>query len=130
MRISLLRSPTMPDPEADQGEHRFAYSLLPHAGGWDDDTVAAAYALNDPLIVVDGAGGTAPVRLQPAQLSSGQRRISRNVVIETIKRAEDGNGIIVRLYESQRQRGPVPLTCGFPVAGAWRTNLLEENQTI
>ncbi len=36
MRLSLLRSPTMPDPEADQGEHRFAYSLLPHAGGWDE----------------------------------------------------------------------------------------------
>ncbi|MBZ0302528.1 MAG: alpha-mannosidase, partial [Anaerolineae bacterium] len=35
MRISLLRAPTNPDPEADQGEHRFAYSLLPHAGRWN-----------------------------------------------------------------------------------------------
>ena len=38
MRLSLLRSPTSPDPEADQGEHGFAYSLLPHAGGWDAGT--------------------------------------------------------------------------------------------
>ena len=32
MRLSLLRGPGFPDPEADQGEHRFAYALLPHAG--------------------------------------------------------------------------------------------------
>ena len=51
MRLSLLRSPTYPDPEADQGEHRFTYSLLPHAGGWEAGTVAEAYALNDPLVV-------------------------------------------------------------------------------
>jgi len=44
------------------------------------------------------------------------------VVIETIKQAEDGQGIIVRLYESQRRRGDLTLS------RAWRTNLLEENQ--
>ena len=49
--------------------------------------------------------------------------------IETIKQAEDGPGLILRLYESQRQRGPVTLTTGFNLAEAWRTNLLEENQT-
>ena len=54
---------------------------------------------------------------------------SPNVIIETIKRAEDGEGIIVRLYESQRKRGPVRLTTGFPVEAAWETNLLEENET-
>jgi alpha-mannosidase len=49
-------------------------------------------------------------------------------VIETVKRAEDGNGIIVRFYECQRIRGAVNLTFGFPVKAAYRTNLLEENQ--
>lgn len=49
-----------------------------------------------------------------------------NAVIETVKRAEDGSGTVVRLYEAQRQRGPVTLTFGFPVAKAERTNLLEE----
>jgi alpha-mannosidase len=51
-----------------------------------------------------------------------------NVVIETVKRAEDGDGVIVRLYESQRRRGQFAVKCAFPLAGAWRTNLLEENQ--
>lgn len=51
-----------------------------------------------------------------------------NVVIETIKQAEDGQGLILRLYESQRRRGHITLTTSFPLAKAWRTNLLEENQ--
>ena len=55
-------------------------------------------------------------------------RTSSNVIVETIKRAEDGSGIIVRLYESQRQRGPVQLHAGFAVEAAWETNLLEENE--
>ena len=54
---------------------------------------------------------------------------SPNVIVETIKQAEDGNGIIVRLYESQRKRGPVRIQLGFEVEAAWETNLLEENET-
>jgi alpha-mannosidase len=130
MRISLLRSPTMPDPEADQGEHRFAYSLLPHAGNWNETTIAAAYALNDPLMVVPGMSGreAGSERVSGAPLRSLLSVDRPNVVIETVKRAEDGRGVIVRLYESQRQRGPVTLTAGFELGAAWRTNLLEENQ--
>jgi alpha-mannosidase len=126
MRISLLRSPTMPDPDADQGEHRFVYSLLPHAGVWGTATIAAAYGLNDPLIVAEGVGSSQVPTPNSRSLISVDRP---NIVIETIKQAEDGQGIIVRLYESQRQRGPVTLTTGFDLAGVWRTNLLEENQT-
>lgn len=131
MRISLLRSPTMPDPEADQGEHRFIYSLLPHSGGWDETTIRAAYALNDPMIVATPGADTAGTTAQEnEQLMASLLRIDRpNMVVETVKRAEDGAGIIVRMYESRRQRGPVTLTPGFRVGEAWRTNLLEENQS-
>jgi alpha-mannosidase len=51
-----------------------------------------------------------------------------NVVIETVKRAEDGNGVIVRLYENQRKRGPVTLTAGFDLQAVWSTNLIEDDQ--
>jgi alpha-mannosidase len=122
MRISLLRSPTLPDPEADRGEHHFVYSLLPHAGRWDETTVAAAYALNDPLFVAEGRRGGKP---------GGDALLAfdrANLVVETVKRAEDGEGLVVRCYESQRRRGPVILTTSFDLAAAWRTNLLEENQ--
>ena len=51
-----------------------------------------------------------------------------NIVIETIKRAEDGNGLIVRFYETQRRRGEVTLTTSFPLSRAERVNILEEKQ--
>jgi len=132
MRLSLLRGTTNPDPHADQGEHRFAYSLLPHAGGWNELTVAEAYALNDSLIAWTNdampQGHNTHHEVSVANPLSFVRASAPNVVIETIKQAEDGQGIIVRLYESQRRRGNFFLTTGFPLAGAWRTNLLEENQ--
>ena len=128
IRLSLLRSPTMPDPEADQGEHRFVYSLFPHAGSWGMETVREAYALNDPLIArwmhkptkSPAHGREFPVSFLACSAS--------NFVIETLKRAEDGHGLILRGYECQRQRGPVTLTTGFPLHQAWRTNILEETQ--
>ncbi len=123
IRISLLRAPTLPDPEADQGAHRFAYSLLPHAGRWDEATVAAAYALNDPILAAAGAGGAAAAPL--SFIAAG----AANAVIETVKRAEDGDGYIVRMYECRRTRGVARLACAFDVAAAWRANLLEENQS-
>lgn len=130
VRLSLLRSPTSPDPLADQGRHTFCYSLLPHAGSWNENTIGAAYALNDPLIVHTPVS-SAPLRQDAATSSCLESLIAAeqpNIVIETIKQAEDGNGIIVRLYESQRCRGPVTLSSGFPLRAAWRTNLLEQNE--
>ena len=53
-----------------------------------------------------------------------------NIIIETVKRAEDGDGLIVRLYEHHRSRGPVTLTTGFPLKSAQVCNLLEENQEV
>jgi alpha-mannosidase len=124
IRLTLLRSPTFPDPEADQGEHRFVYSLLPHTGDWRAArTVPAAYELNDPLILRRVSGGAD--YQEPMSLVSVD---APNVVIETVKQAEDGNGLIVRLYENHRCRGPVTLRCGFPLAAASRCNLLEEEQ--
>ena len=130
IRLSLLRSPTFPDPEADQGQQRFAYRLLPHSGGWGEATIAAAYALNDPLIVAEvRAAGMSNDNASQLGVAEPLLMVDRpNIVVETVKRAEDGHGIIVRLYESQRQRGTVELRTGFRVAEAWRANLLEENQ--
>jgi alpha-mannosidase len=135
IRLTLLRSPTDPDPNADLGEHRFIYSLLPHPGIWDEFTVSQAYALNDPLLVWAATRektGDKERRTEGETLAIGDLSFVRvdpaNVVIETIKQAEDGRGLIVRLYESQRRRGDFTLTTGFSLAEAWRTNLLEENQ--
>jgi alpha-mannosidase len=124
IRISLLRGPTMPDPNADLGEQRFTYSLLPHPGRWDETTIGAAYHLNDPLIVFDTGRRGSHSEGVPSLIGVEQS----NIVIETVKRAEDGNGLIVRLYEGQRRRGPITLSVGFELAEAWRVNIMEENQ--
>jgi len=126
IRLSLLRSPTIPDPQADQGEHRFAYSLLPHAGGWETSTASEAYALNDPIICFQSPAGNKSLA-QDAP-SSLVRVTSSNIIIETVKLAENGNGLIVRFYESQRRRGPVTLMSAFPLARVEKVNLLEEFQ--
>lgn len=124
IRLTLLRAPTMPDPEADQGEHRFSYSLFVHGLATAHNIAARAYALNDPLLVARRPARPSPVAsFHPSFLATD----SPHVIIETVKAAEDGRGLIVRLYECDRTRGPVGLLCGFPVAAAWETNLLEED---
>ncbi|MFC1614260.1 alpha-mannosidase [Gemmatimonadota bacterium] len=126
VRVTLLRGPTVPDPEADKGTHRFSYSLLPHAGGWDIATVAAAYQLNDPPIVYLNETSSKNSLPEAGSLLAGLVSTDNgNVIVETIKRGEDGNSIVVRLYEYRRSRGRVTLKTGFPVAEAWRTDLLE-----
>lgn len=120
MRLTLLRGAVYPDPDADIGHHRFTYSLLPHAGAVGTETLAAAHALNNPPQVFRNGGGAPST---PAPLVTCD---APNVVIQTVKAAEDGNGFIVRLYESQRQRGSVTLTFGAPVGAVQAVNLLEE----
>ncbi len=124
LRLTLLKSATQPDPQADQGEHRMTYSLLPHAGDWRDEVVAAAYDLNNPILLrpASTAAGTAEAPGSFVALDAPW------AVIETVKRAEDGRGLIVRLFENQRNRGTVALRAGFPVAEAFVCNLLEEDQ--
>ena len=127
MRITLLRSPTMPDPMADFGEHQFKYSLYPHVGNWNEETQREAYLLNDPIIGYKSK--VESQRLKIVGLSSLVACEDSNIIIETIKLAEDGNGIIVRLYESQRKRGQVQVRFGCGVESVWTTNLLEEDES-
>ncbi len=124
IRLTLLRGTTAPDPDADLGKHTFKYSLFPHQGSWDENTVKQAYVINNPLLVWEGesAGGSTAESFSLVNLDQP------NLVIETVKKAQDGKGLIIRLYETQRSRGSFTLRTGFQVAGAYRTNILEENQ--
>jgi len=125
MRLTLVKSATYPDPQADQGEHVFTYSLLPHEGDWREGVVREGYDLNDPLILrrVQDSGTSGDGVGSLVQVDADY------VLIETVKQAEDGNGIVVRLYEHQRNRGTVTVNTGFPLAEAHLCNLLEENET-
>ncbi|MFI1921805.1 MULTISPECIES: glycoside hydrolase family 38 C-terminal domain-containing protein [unclassified Streptomyces] len=115
VRLSLVRAPRIPDPEADQGRHRFSYALLP--GASIEDAVAEGYSLNLPLRVAD-AGETTP---EPVVSVDGA-----GVTVEAVKLADDESGdVVVRLYESSGGRSTGTLRTGFPLAGAQVTDLLE-----
>ena len=63
-------------------------------------------------------------------MTAGRPLQGVGAVIETIKKAENGRGIIVRLYESLRKRGSVMLRTNFEIAKAVQTNLLEDDLKI
>jgi alpha-mannosidase len=121
MRLSLLRAPTHPDPEADQGAHRFRYALLTHAGDFRAAGVAReAAAFNAPLIIVPTTS--------PAQERSFFAVDLPSVVVDTVKRAEDSDDLVVRLYETHGGRGPIRLTSPLAFVRAARCNLLEDKE--
>jgi alpha-mannosidase len=118
LRLSLLRAPKSPDSEADMGEHAFAYALAPHASGWQDGgVVAQARAFNAPLRWGAGIAPAAPW----AQVDDP------GLVLDTIKLAEDGGALVLRLYEAHGARGRARVRLGLPFASARRASLLEDD---
>lgn len=125
LRLSLLRSPVEPDPTADEGEHDFTYAVYPHAGDWRNGTVQQGIELNTPLVVESVAASKG--RRPPVDAFAVVD--AENVVIDTVKRAEDSKAIIVRLYEAYGQRGDATITFGRTPAKITECDLMEENDT-
>jgi alpha-mannosidase len=130
VRLTLLKSGIFPDAHADEGLHRFTYSLLPHTGDWREaQSVRRAYELNVPVVCVAGEKQAASI---PASFTTGRTSSSflqvdcPHVIVETVKPAEDGDGLIVRLYEAHNQRGRGTLTFVASILSAQACNLLEE----
>jgi alpha-mannosidase len=117
MRISLLRSPTTPDPQADMGTHRFAYAVMPHSGGWREaGVVAEAARFETPLRWAPGVA-------QPHSFFSVD---DPNLVLDTVKLAEDSGALVLRLYEVHGARGTARVRMGVPFSAAMHCNLLED----
>jgi alpha-mannosidase len=127
MRVTLLKSAIRPDALADKGLHQFTYSLLPHAGGWQEaGVVQEAYNLNYPLHarkVAAQAGGALPTRYAFAELDGDE------VILETIKKAEADDAYVVRVYEwKQARHNAVGLRFARPIRRAVECNLVEEKE--
>jgi alpha-mannosidase len=130
LRLTLIKSAVRPDPLADRGRHDFTYSLLPHRGDWrQSQVVNEAYALNYPsLPVLTQAVEDLPVQL-PTRYSFAAVD-SDHVIIESVKKGEDGDAWIIRLYECKQYRTEaVTLTLGRPVRRAVACNLIEEEES-
>ncbi|MHB1462744.1 MAG: alpha-mannosidase [Armatimonadota bacterium] len=114
--LHLLRTPGDPDPVADRAQHSFTYALYPHAGDYVQGKVRqAAHELNSPLRVLENGSKGSLLTLSSA-----------SVYVEAIKRAEDGDGLIVRLYEGTGADVDCLVTCSLPVSSATIVNLMEE----
>ncbi|MAG13715.1 MAG: alpha-mannosidase [Spirochaetales bacterium] len=124
IRLTLLRGPEYPDPQADLGVHRFTYSLFPHAGPWQDaDTVRRAWELNEPVLV------SAPGRTATRAGTSAARLlvIEGPVVLSAAKAAEDSDGWILRVYEPHGSRGLVRISGLQQIQQVKPCNHVEEN---
>lgn len=126
IRLSLIKSAVYPDGNADQGLHEFTYSLYPHSGGWyEAGTHQAACELNAPLLAA-----VAPLDSAHPDALGMLKIDARNVMIDTVKKAEDGQSLIVRLYEFGGIRTKAAITVD-PYLGAIHsaeeTDLMEEH---
>ncbi len=126
IRLTLLRSPTDPDPKADQGQHEVTYALYPHQGDWrDGGTVAAAYALNRPVRVMRAGGAVGSATPRSADSSTLFAVEPANVVLEAVKRCSEGDDLIVRVYEAHGARVRARIQASQPVRTMVECDLLE-----
>ena len=120
--LTLIKSGTYPNADADIGTHRFTYSIYPHAGRWQEArTVDMAYNLNVPLLTAacHAEQGSLPREFSLAGVSCG------NCFLEMIKRAEDGNGLILRVYENKNATTQAWVRFGRPIRQVLKCDLME-----
>ncbi len=123
--MSLLRGTHNPDTTGDRGYHRFALSLYPHAGDWKQaGTMRRGYEFNLPL------------RVMPCTPHEGEWGPERsflgttlsNVAVTALKRAEDGNGLVLRYYEYDGSIRSGNFTLPKAATAATPVNILEQPQ--
>ena len=114
LSLNLLRAPTFPDKTADRGIHHFTYAFSPFETGDLAKVVREGYRLNSPLRI--GAG---------VAFSSAASTDNPGIIIETIKHAEQGDGTVLRLYESLGKTATTALQVTLPHTSAQETDLLE-----
>ena len=123
LSITLIKSGIWPHI-SDQGNHRFVYSIYPHDGKYSKGgTVKRAYELNQPMFICR------PKRNDCYQLGNISliKSTSSNIIIDTVKKAEDNNDIIVRMYESAGEVAGFNVEYGFSVSRVFITDILENN---
>ena len=125
--MSMLKSAIHPNPEADKELHEFTYSIYPHQGGWREaGTVKQAYQINNPLTYSWKENEEGTLAPEYSLVSSDQD----NAVIEVVKKAEDSDAVIVRLYECYNRRTPVTLIFGKELTSVVECNMMEEGADL
>jgi alpha-mannosidase len=122
LRLSLLRSPNFPDPHADEGHHEFTYSLFPHDQSWREArTTLRGYELNYKLVAFQTLGHQGKLPPEFSFLTAQPD----NIIVTAVKKAEDGDALIVRFYEWAGAETDVRLQFPVGAISAAETNLME-----
>ncbi|WP_219834181.1 alpha-mannosidase [Paenibacillus sp. R14(2021)] len=120
IRLSLLKSAVSPDPDADIGEHDFVYSLLPHEGDWyAGGTVQEAWSLNNPLTSFKGSADLSVFSM--FSLSAP------NVMVDAVKKSEDGEQLVLRVHEFAGLRTQVNIGSDLRIRSIEECDLMERS---
>lgn len=120
LELTLLRAASAPEMRADNRENQFTYAFTAWEGSFmDSDVVRQGYELNvKPLTVAGITAGFSAFAVE-----------KENVILETVKPAEDGSGdLILRLYEAKKAAVRTELTCSLGSFTAWECDMLENVQ--
>ena len=122
LELTVLKAGTEPNPEADLGCHEFSYSLLPHMGSlYEADVIRQAYSFNQPLLCM-------PVKAGDGDLADSFSLAScnkQNIIIDTVKKAEADDGMILRLYDSFDMRCTANVTVAEGFTRAFLCDMME-----
>lgn len=124
MMLTALRSPTDPDPHADEGSHYFSYALMPHSGSWKHaGVVRSAFEFNTPMIpfATTGHEGSLPPEYSFFRIESP------DVVVTALKKCEDDDALILRCYETAGDSARASTSAWLPIDSVSETNLMEWN---
>ena len=123
MTLSLLRSPTVPDADADQGIAEFTYSICAHTGDLDmTDIYAHAYDINSPMSVIAAQGEKDTLPSEFAMIKCDKP----NILCEVVKEAEDGDSLIFRLFECNNSKTVANISFGFDAESVELCDMNEE----
>ena len=124
VRMTLVRTSYSPDPRPDEGKHEISYSIYPHKGGWKEaQTFRRGYEVNHPL---ESIAVTSPSKGSMPETSSFLQVKPENVVVSCVKKAEDSDDIIVRVYDATGEGAEAEVILGFKAEIATEVDLMEK----
>ncbi|MBR4767253.1 MAG: alpha-mannosidase, partial [Clostridia bacterium] len=124
IKPSMLRSQVFPNHIQDRERHFFTYALYPHSGAvCTSDVVHEAYSLNVPLYCVKTEEKQEGIGSDFSLVSADKS----DIIIETVKKAEDSDALIIRMFETWNRKTPCTITLGVDAKEVYESNLMEEN---
>lgn len=122
LRMTILRAPTFPDPQADQGKHRFSYALYPHLGDWrKGGTVRKGYEFNYPLLVCVESDHRGNLPDSFSFIEAGPE----NIILTVAKMSERSDATTLRFYEVNGEDTIATLSFSKPPEKCWEVDLME-----